>query len=76
MLRGFSPGSPVFLAPQNPTSPNARESAWKPAKAVVASSLSILILIATKDDKDGRVSRRQESLNACFKVDILRRIVN
>ena len=41
----------------------------------MASSLSILILIATKDDKDGRVSRRQKTLNACFKVDILRRIV-
>ena len=49
--------------------------ALKPAKAVVASSLSILILITTKDDKDRRVSRKQKSLNACFKVDILRRIV-
>ena len=59
--------SPVFLPPQKPTSPTTRGPAWKPAKADVASSLNILILIATKDR---RVSRGQKSLNACFKVDI------
>ena len=64
---GFSPGSPVFLPPQNPTSPDARGPAWKLTKADVASSLNISILFSTNDR---RVSRGQKSSNACFKVDI------
>ena len=30
---GFSPGSPVFLPPQKPKSPNSRGPRWKPGKA-------------------------------------------
>ena len=66
-LRGFFSGFSSFFPPQKPTSPNARGLAWKPAKPDVASSLNILILIATKDR---RVSRGQKSSNACFGVDI------
>jgi len=48
-LRGFSPGSLVFLSPQKPTSPNSNstrregQNVGKPARVEVASFSNIVI---------------------------------